>query len=48
MGHECREFKKTIIFAKKQDLTYEFIKDLLTARQEVKVGKLERYSFDEK
>ena len=28
------------------DLTYEFIKDLLIAKQEAKAGKLERYSFD--
>ena len=28
------------------DLTYEFIKNLLIAQQEAKLGKLEAYSFD--
>ena len=28
------------------DLTYELIKDILTAQQEVRAGKLEPYSFD--
>lgn len=29
------------------DLTYEFIKNILIAQEEVKRGKLEAYSFDE-
>lgn len=30
------------------DLTYEFIKDILIAQQEVRAGKLEQYTFDKK
>lgn len=30
------------------DLTYEFIKDILIAQQEVKAKKFEEYAFDEK
>lgn len=30
------------------DLTYEFIKNILIAQQEVKAGKLETYLFDKK
>ena len=30
------------------DLTYEFIKDILIAREEAKAGKVEFYRFDEK
>jgi hypothetical protein len=29
------------------DLTYEFIKNILIARQEAAAGKLEEYKFDE-
>ena len=29
------------------DLTYEFIKNIIIAQQEVKEGKLEEYIFDE-
>ena len=31
-----------------QDLTYDFIKNILIARQEAKAGKLKAYQFDKK
>lgn len=30
------------------DMTYEFIKSLIVAKEEIEVGKFEEYTFDEK